>query len=75
MQGRRGSYFQAHIFKHRLYISALEKPRVLKLRRYILLGVLNTVYYDCHALSDFCEMKVKEQFLDHGSISQLWNML
>ena len=40
---------EVHIFKHRLYISALEQARVLILGRYVLLGVINTIYKHCHA--------------------------
>ena len=43
-QGRKGSYF-----KHRLYISALEQARVLILGKYVLPGVINTIYKHCHA--------------------------
>ena len=41
--------FEVHIFKHKLYISALEQARVLILIKYVLLGVINTVYKHCHA--------------------------
>ena len=40
---------EVHIFKHRLYISALEQARVLILGRYVLLGVINTIYKHSHA--------------------------
>ena len=40
---------EVHIFKHRLYISVLEQARVLILGRYVLLGVINTIYKHCHA--------------------------
>ena len=43
-QGSRGSYF-----KHRLYISASEQARVLILGKYVLLGVVNTIYKHCYA--------------------------
>ena len=42
VHGRRG----VHIFKHRLYITALEQARVLKLGKYILLGVTNTIKHN-----------------------------
>ena len=37
-----GKVGEVHIFKHRLYISALEKARLLILSKYVLLGVINT---------------------------------
>ena len=37
--GKRGSYFYAQA-----YISALEQARVLILGKYVLLGVINTIY-------------------------------
>ena len=40
---------EVHIFKHRLYTSALEQARVLILGKYVLLGVINTIYKHCHA--------------------------
>ena len=40
---------EVHIFKHRLYISALEQARVLIQSKYVLLGVINTNYKHCHA--------------------------
>ena len=49
---------EVHIFKHRLYISALEQARVLILSKYVLLGVINTMK---------CEMQVKYQFF--GSLA------
>ena len=48
---------EVHIFKHRLYISALEQTRVLILGKYVLLGVINTIYKHCHALSDFVKCR------------------
>ena len=39
---------EVHIFKQRLYISALEQARVLILGKYVLLGVINTIYKHCH---------------------------
>ena len=48
VQGRRDSYFQVHIIKHRLYISALEQARVLILGKYVLQGVINIIYKHCH---------------------------
>ena len=38
-----------HIFKQRLYISALEQTRVLILGKNVLQGVINTIYKHCHA--------------------------
>ena len=38
---RRG---EVRIFKHRVYISALEQARVLILGKYVLLTVINTIY-------------------------------
>ena len=40
---------EGHIFKHRLYISALEQARMLILGKYVLLIFINTVYAYCHA--------------------------
>ena len=40
---------EVHIFKHRLYISALEEPWVVILSKYVLIGVINTIYKHCHA--------------------------
>ena len=53
---------EVHIFKHRLYISALEQARVLILGNYVLLGVIYTIYKHCHAW-------VILQILGEGSIS------
>ena len=38
-----GAVGDVHIFKHRLYISALEQARALILGKYVLLGVINTI--------------------------------
>ena len=46
---------EIHIFKHRLYISALEQARVL-LGKYFLLEVINTIYKHCHACYSVCSM-------------------
>ena len=43
-QSRRGSYSQAQA----VYLS-LEQARVLILGKYVLLGVINTIYEHCHA--------------------------
>ena len=43
-QGNRGSYFQAQAS----YLS-LEQAGVLILGKYVLLGVINTIYKHCHA--------------------------
>ena len=40
---------EVQIFKHRLYISALEQAKVLLLGKYVLLGVINTIHKQCHA--------------------------
>ena len=40
---------EVHIFKHRLYISASEQARLLKLDKYILQGAINTIYKHCLA--------------------------
>ena len=39
---------EVHIFKHRLYISASVQARVLILGKYVLLGVINTLYKHCN---------------------------
>ena len=39
---------RSSFFKHRLYISVLEQARVLILGKYVLLGVINTIYKHCH---------------------------
>ena len=52
---------EVHIFKQRIYISALEQARVLILGKHVLLLVINTIYKQSH-LSDFWQMQVKNQF-------------
>ena len=47
---------EIHIFKHRLYIAALEQARVLILGKYFLLEVLNTIYKHCHACYSVCRV-------------------
>ena len=56
---------EVHIFKHRLYIAALEQARVLILSKYVLLGVINTMYKQSH-LNDFMKHRGRINFLDHG---------
>ena len=51
---------EVHVFKHRLYISALEQARVIIISKYVLLGVRNTIYKHC-TLEWFCEMQEKDQ--------------
>ena len=40
---------EVHIFKHRLYVSALQQTTVSILGKYVLLGVINTIYKHCYA--------------------------
>ena len=46
-----------YIFKHRLYISALQQARALILRKYVLLGSINAIYKYFDALSDFVKRR------------------
>ena len=65
---------EVHIFAHRLYISVLEQARVLILGRYVLLGVINTIYKHCHAWVILWNVAEGSIFWTMDSISQLWNM-
>ena len=40
---------EVHIYKHGLYISVLEQARVVILGKYVLPGVITTIYKHCHA--------------------------
>ena len=40
---------EVNIFKYRLFISALEQARVVKLGKYVLVEVINTLYKHCYA--------------------------
>ena len=53
---------EVHIFKHRLYISVLEQARVLILGRYVLLGVIITIYKHCHAWVILWDAAEKDHF-------------
>ena len=66
---------EVHIFKHRLYISALEQAKVVILSKYVLLGVINTIYKHFHAWVNLWNAGKIEIFWIMGSISQLRNML
>ena len=69
-----GIFLNLTNFKHRLYISVLEQARVLILIRYVLLGVINTIYKHCHAWVILWNAAEGSIFWTMDSISQLWNM-
>ena len=43
-----GKVGEVHVFKHMLYITALEQARVWILGKYVLLGLKNTINKHCH---------------------------
>ena len=55
-------------------IAVLEQARMLKLGRYVLLGVINTIYKHCHAWVILWNAAEGSFFWTMDSISQLWNM-
>ena len=56
---------EIHIFKHRVYILALEQARVL-IGKYVLLGVINTIYKHCYAWVILWNAAKGSIFLDYG---------
>ena len=59
---------EVYIFKHMLYISALEQATVLILGKYVLLAVIHTICKHCYTeyLSDFVKCRKRINILDHG---------
>ena len=55
-------------------IAVLEQARMLKLGRYVLLGVINTIYKHCHAWVILWNAAEGSIFWTMDSISLLWNM-